>query len=57
MNVRLGIIGTGRIAGRFAADGWQNSDVEITAVYNPRAESAERFAAEHGISGQYPGGV
>ena len=50
MNVRLGIIGTGRIAGRFAADGWQNSDVEITAVYNPRAESAERFAAEHGIS-------
>ncbi len=49
MSVRLGIIGTGRIAKRFATDGWQNSDVEITAVYNPRLESAGRFAAEHGI--------
>lgn len=49
MNLRLGMIGTGRIARRFATDGWQTSGAELTAVYNPREESVTRFAGEHAI--------
>lgn len=45
--INIGIIGSGRIAGRFA-----DTDVPgvcITAVYNPHFSSAERFAKAHGI--------
>jgi len=49
MKVRLGMIGTGRIAARFATDGWQNSDASLAAVYNPRQGSAELFAEKHHI--------
>lgn len=49
MSLRLGMIGTGRIASRFASDGWQTSGAELTAVYNPREGSAARFADEHAI--------
>ncbi len=49
MKVRLGMIGTGRIAARFATDGWQNSNASLAAVYNPRQGSAELFAEKHHI--------
>lgn len=49
MRIRLGVIGTGRIANRFAADAWQGLDVELRAVYNPNEKSAVRFAIEHGV--------
>ena len=44
--VRLGIVGTGRIAKRFVTDAWQELDVEITAVYNPHDGSAKKFCDE-----------
>lgn len=44
--VRLGIVGTGRIAKRFVTDAWQELDVEITAVYNPNDGSAQKFCDE-----------
>lgn len=45
----LGIIGTGRIAHRFVPEARTVDGVEITAVYNPRLSSAEKFATEHNI--------
>lgn len=48
--IRIGIVGTGRIAKRFVDDAWQGLDVEITAVYNPNMESAKRFCDECGLS-------
>jgi len=47
MSIRLGIIGTGRIANRFAADAWQELDVRLSAVYNPNLKSAETFCRTH----------
>ena len=47
MKLRLGIIGTGRIAQRFVADAKMVPDVHIICVYNPRETSAKRFAEEH----------
>ncbi len=41
---RIGIIGTGRIAGRFVPEAKLVSGVNVEAVYNPHRESAERFA-------------
>lgn len=41
--MRIGIIGTGRIANRFVAECKQVEGVEITAVYNPHGGSAESF--------------
>lgn len=49
MSIKLGIIGCGRIAGRFASDAWQGTDTVIAAVYNPRIESAKKFAQEYHI--------
>lgn len=46
--VRLGIIGTGRIAARFAGEVHFVSGVKLASVYNPRAESAESFAKRFG---------
>ena len=50
---RFGIIGTGRIADRFAAEikeAFSPKDIEIAAVYNPRLSSAESFAKRHGLT-------
>ncbi len=48
--MRLGIIGTGRIADRFVKTALTGlAGVNITCVYNPRIESADRFAREHSI--------
>lgn len=46
---RIGIIGTGRIAHRFVPEARVVEGVEITAVYNPRISSAEKFAKELNI--------
>lgn len=43
--IRLGVIGTGRIASRFASESHFVSGVTINSVYNPRKESAESFAS------------
>ena len=42
-SIRLGIVGTGRIAERFMQESKYVSGVEAVSVYNPRAESAKRF--------------
>ena len=41
---RIGIIGTGRIAGRFIKEARLVSGVSMQGVYNPHTESAEKFA-------------
>ncbi len=47
--VRLGIIGTGRIATRFMNEVHFVSGVIVTNIYNPHIESAERFAKKTGV--------
>ncbi len=48
--MRFGIIGTGRIAERFVKTALQGTTgIEITCVYNPRIEGADRFARAHNI--------
>lgn len=42
--LRIGIIGTGRIAERFIPEAKLVSGVNVQGVYNPHRESAERFA-------------
>ena len=42
--IRLGIIGTGRIAARMVPEVKYVSGINIDAVYNPHIESAESFA-------------
>lgn len=43
---RIGIIGTGRIAGRFIPESRLVSGVSIQGVYNPHRDSARCFAAQ-----------
>lgn len=47
--IRIGIIGTGRIAKRFVPELGQCEGVELTAVYNPHISSAEAFARMNDI--------
>lgn len=47
--VRIGIVGTGRIAPRFVSEARYVSGLEITCAYNPEKESAGRFEKAHGI--------
>ena len=46
---RIGIIGTGRIAGRFLMESKSVSGVSIQGAYNPHVESAKRFAKKYDI--------
>ncbi len=48
--MKIGIIGTGRIAKRFIPEALCVEGVEISAVYNPHEGSAERFIKETGVS-------
>lgn len=48
--IKIGIIGTGRIAKRFVTDAWQKLDVEIVGVYNPHENSARSFCEQVGIN-------
>lgn len=41
--IRVGIIGTGRITGRFVGEACTVPEVEITCVYNPHSGSADKF--------------
>ncbi len=49
-SIRLGIIGTGRIAHRFVPEARLIPGLEIVMVYNPKEESARKFASELEIS-------
>lgn len=44
--IRLGIIGTGRIAKRFVPEAKYVSGLNAESVYNPKLESAKRFAEQ-----------
>lgn len=48
--VTLGVIGSGRIAGKFVEQCEDVDRVEIAAVFNPRLFSAESFAIAHNIA-------
>ncbi|MDE5578566.1 MAG: Gfo/Idh/MocA family oxidoreductase, partial [Alistipes sp.] len=54
MNIRIGIVGTGSIADRFAKEARYVSRAELTAVYNPDIRQAERFAQENAIAAVAP---
>lgn len=47
--LRLGIIGTGRIAGRFAESANAVEYVTLHSVYNPNRESAKAFAQAYAV--------
>lgn len=47
---RIGIIGNGRIAGRFLVESKSVSGVNVEGVYNPHRESAEIFADRYGVN-------
>lgn len=51
--IRLGIVGTGRIAKRFAAETKFVSGIESKSVYNPHKESVEAFAEKNGLNAYY----
>lgn len=45
--IRLGVIGTGRIASRFVADAMLVPEVQIDCIYNPHTGSAQAFAENY----------
>lgn len=45
--IRLAIVGTGSIAGEFAAAARQSGQLAVAAVYSRRRETGEAFAARH----------
>lgn len=47
--VRLGIVGTGRIAPRFVKEAKYVSGIEIVCAYNPEHESGKRFQHRYGV--------
>lgn len=47
--VRCGIIGTGRIAPRFLSESKFVSGIEVTAAFNPDADSASAFSKKYDI--------
>lgn len=46
---RIGIIGNGRIAGRFLMESKSVSGVSVQGVYNPHLDSAKKFAVRYDI--------
>ena len=42
--IRMGIVGSGRIAGRFVSEARYVSGIHVEGVFNPHIESAEKFA-------------
>lgn len=53
--IRLGVVGTGRIANRFVAETKFVSGIQSKSVYNPHRESSVSFAARFGLSAHYEG--
>lgn len=47
--LKLGVIGTGRIARRFVLEVRKIPDISVEIIYNPHRKSAERFAQELSI--------
>ena len=47
--IKLGMVGTGRVANRFPEEIKYVSGIELTAVYNPNEKSAIKFAQEHEV--------
>ena len=47
--IRLGMIGTGRIAARFAPETHFVSGIVLNSVYNPYRKQAEKFAVRYGL--------
>ncbi|MCF0197711.1 MAG: Gfo/Idh/MocA family oxidoreductase [Bacteroidaceae bacterium] len=47
--VRVGIVGTGRIARRFVPEAEFVNGVDVVAAYNPQCAEAEAFAQKHGV--------
>jgi len=47
--IRVGVVGTGRIAPRFIAEAKYVSGMNIRCAYNPNKDSAVRFEKEHEI--------
>lgn len=48
--IRLGMVGTGRIAHRFIPEAKYVSGLSVEGVYNPNLISAQRFAEEHSLA-------
>lgn len=51
--VKLGVIGTGRIANRFIPEAKYVSGVNIESVYNPHIESARNYAERHKLNSYF----
>ena len=51
--IRMGIIGTGRIAGRFIPETHLVSGILVGSVYNPHQTSAEKFAERFALNAFY----
>ncbi len=47
--IRVGIIGTGRIANRFVPEAACVAEVQVVSVYNPHESSAKAFGEKHGV--------
>lgn len=47
--IKMGIVGTGRIARRFIPEAKFVSGVEVTSAYNPHKESVEKYAKNFGV--------
>ena len=45
--IRIGIVGSGRIAGRFVSEARYVSGIHVESVFNPHIESARRFADKY----------
>lgn len=48
--IRLGVVGSGRIANRFIPESKFVSGVTVEGVYNPHTDSARRFAETHELA-------
>lgn len=51
--LKLGVIGTGRIANRFIPEAKYVSGVNIEAVYNPHIDSARNYAEKHKLNSYF----
>ena len=49
--IRIGIVGCGRIAGRFLRESKYVSGIEVTTVYGRNAEKAAAFSTQYELSG------
>jgi len=50
VRLKLGMIGTGRIANRFVPEAKEVNEFHIESVYNPRLAGAQNFAEKWGLS-------